>query len=46
MHAIDCDRAGARYGKVMGMPSISGIGTLQVQQRGGQHRAAGSELPA
>jgi len=46
MHAIDCDRAGARYGKVMGMPSISGTGTLQVQQRGGQHRAAGSEVPA
>jgi len=46
MHAIDCDRAGARYGKVMGMPSISGTGTLQVQQCGGQHRAAGAEAPA
>jgi hypothetical protein len=46
MHAIDCDRAGARYGKVMGMPSISGTGTLQVQQRGRQHRAAGSAVPA
>jgi len=46
MHAIDCDRAGARYGKVMGMPSFSGTGTLQVQQRGGQHRATGAEAPA
>jgi hypothetical protein len=46
MHAIDGDRAGERYGKAMGMPSISGTGTLQVQQRGRQHRAAGSELPA